>query len=61
VARFDTTTGTLLEREYFVEGVSTTSSAKIDSITGMPYVQKVTVTRLDVMPEKLGESGELER
>jgi hypothetical protein len=61
VARFDTTTGTLLEREYFIEGISTTSSANIDSLTAMPYVQKVTVTRLDEMPEKLGESGELDR
>lgn len=60
VARFDTATGSLLEREYLVEGVSTTSSAKIDSLTGMPYVQKIRVNRIDAMPEKLGESGEID-
>ena len=61
VARFDTATGSLLEREYLVEGVSTTSSAKIDSLTGMPYVQKIRVNRIDTMPDKFGESGEIDR
>lgn len=58
-ATFDTATGVMVQREYLAEGYVKSSTAAVDDIGGIDYIQAASIVRVEGEAPVLGPNSEI--